>query len=232
VASPRSRLPSGRAALGALLVAVAAVGLFAAYLSARSGPSGRFVVAAADLAPGTRIGPDDVRVAAIDLPGEVADRAFTAPDDVIGSVTVAPLNEGELLQASAVDADAQPDSPGYTMSFAIGPDRAAGGRLDPGQRITILVTYTNGQESVTQVVAEGATVVAYSEAGDAAIDALGESVITVRLPETANPLEVAHAARVGEMTIIDTSFAGPLELEPEFRPELPGAGSSEPSSGE
>jgi hypothetical protein len=171
-------------------------------------------------------------MAAIDLAGGVADRAFTEPEDVVEAVTVAPLTEGELIQGSAVDADAQPDSPGYTMSFAIGPDRAAGGRLEPGQRITILVTYTNGQESVTQVVAEGATVVAYSDAGDAAIDALGESVITVRLPESANPLEVAHAARVGEMTILDTSFAGPLELAPEFRPELPGAGSTDPADGE
>ncbi|MGH9245742.1 MAG: SAF domain-containing protein [Acidimicrobiales bacterium] len=218
------RIPSGRALLGALLVALAALGLFAVYLAARSGPTTRYVVAAQPIAPGTEVGADDIELATIELPDEVEAGAFTQVDELIGTVTVAPISQGELVQRSAVTADAQPGSPGFTMSFAVEADRAAGGRLEPGQLVTIVVTYTGGQQAVTEVVAQDATVISFARAGDAALDALDESVLTVRLPATANPLAVAHAARVGEITIIDPTFAGDAPLPAGFQPDVPGGG--------
>lgn len=228
----RGGVPSGRAMLGALLVVAAALGLFATYLAARSGPSGRFVVAATDVAPGTRLDRDDLLVVTMDLPGSVAGGAFTTPDDLVGGVAVAPLTEGELIQRSAVDDDPQPEAPGFTVSFAIEADRAAGGRLEAGQTVAILVTYANGSQSVTSVIAEDATVISFDRAGDDALDALDETVLTVRLPTTANPLEVVNAARVGELTVLDTTFAGDAELQDEFRPAVPGVDPSEPAEGE
>jgi Flp pilus assembly protein CpaB len=233
IAGPRrGRVPSGRALLGALLVTLAGLALFAVYLSASSGPSGRYVVAAAALAPGTELTADDLDVITGDLPTEVADRAFTEIDDVVGMVTVGPLAAGELVQDSAVGSDPEPDRAGYTISFAIDTDRASGGRLEPGQRVTILVTYTGAQEAVTEVVAEDATVISFDQAGDAALDALDETMLTVRLPASANPLAVAHAARVGEITVIDPTFAGDTPLPPEFQPDVPaGAGNDAGDAG-
>jgi Flp pilus assembly protein CpaB len=224
-------VPSSRALVGALLVTLAAVGLFAVYLTANSGPSTRYVVAAADLAPGTELAEDDLGLVTMELAGEVADAAFTDVDRLVGMVTVAPIAEGELVQRSAVEDDPQPGQSGFTMSFAIEADRAAGGRLEPGQRVTILVTYTGAQEAVTEVVAENATVISFDRAGDAALDALDETMLTVRLPAEANPLAVAHAARVGEITIVDPTFAGDAPLPPEFQPDVPTGGSGAEDDG-
>jgi Flp pilus assembly protein CpaB len=214
-------VPSGRALVGALLVTLAGLGLFAVYLAASSGPSGRYVVAATAIAPGTELDIDHLEVVTGDLPSDVVDNAFTDVDDLVGMITVAPIAQGELVQSSAVGADPEPDQAGFTMSFAIDPDRAAGGQLRPGQRITILVTYTGAQEAITEVVAEDATVISFDLAGEAALDALDENVLTVRLPATANPLAVAHAARVGQITVIDPTFAGDATLPAEFQPALP-----------
>jgi Flp pilus assembly protein CpaB len=227
----RGRLPSSRALVGALLVTLAAVGLFAVYLAAGSGPSTRYAVAATAVVPGTELAADDVELVSVDLPGELADRAFTDVDELVGMVTVAPIDAGELVQRSAVAADPRPDQGGYTMSFAIETDRAAGGRLEPGQRVAILVTYTGAQEAITEVVAEDAVVVSFDRAGDAALDALDETVLTVRLPDSANPLAVAHAARVGEITIVDPTFAGESPLPAEFQPDVPTGGADEQDAG-
>jgi Flp pilus assembly protein CpaB len=205
-------------------VTLAAIGLFAVYLAAGSGPSTRYVVASTTIAPGAELAAGDLELVTIELPGTIADRTFTDVDDLVGMVAVAPIESGELVQRSAVAADPQPDQDGYTMSFAIDTDRAAGGRLEPGQRVTILVTYTGAQEAITEVVAEDAVVISFDRAGDAALDALDETVLTVRLPAAANPLAVTHAARVGEITIVDPTFAGQTPLPAEFQPDVPTGG--------
>jgi hypothetical protein len=202
-------------------VAVAALGLFGVYLAAGADPTTRYVVAAAALAPGTELTTGDLELVAIDLPGGLGDAAFTDPADLVGSVTVAPVNEGELIQRSAVNADPQPARQGFTVSFAIEPERAAGGRLEPGQPVAILVTYTGAQQAITEVVAENAIVISFGRAGTAALDALDESVLVVRLPPEANPLAVAHAARVGEITIVDPTFAGGAPLPAEYQADVP-----------
>ncbi len=64
---PRRGLPSGRAVVGGFLVALAAIGVFAAYTSATAEPVTEYVVAARDLTPGEQLTSGDVELVAIDL---------------------------------------------------------------------------------------------------------------------------------------------------------------------
>ena len=97
----RRRLPSGRSALGALLV-VAARGSASTSPTNEPRPSPRpggswrrdpsrpgHVVIAADLG-----------VAPMRLPGSTADQAFTDPDDLIGTRALQAIGDGELIQRS------------------------------------------------------------------------------------------------------------------------------------
>ena len=126
--TPRRVWPGGRALLGGLLVTVAALGVFSAYRSADRPPTTSYVVARTEIAPGSIITADDVGLQAMELPPTVAQGAFTGADDavVLGSVAVAPIGQGELLQsaglrpASAIDRA----SPGYEMAFEISSARA------------------------------------------------------------------------------------------------------------
>ncbi|CAN5158982.1 hypothetical protein BH18ACT4_BH18ACT4_14360 [soil metagenome] len=98
VASRRA-LPSGRAVAGGLLVAVAAVGIFSAYRGAADDPSASFLVARSDLEIGTTLSTSDLELRPVDLPPALAARAYTDVDDLVGGVTVAPLANGDLIQA-------------------------------------------------------------------------------------------------------------------------------------
>ena len=99
---PSPRVATGRAALGGLLVARAALGVFAAWSRASSPPTTRYLVVATDLAAGTTLRADDLGWVTVDLPDVLAARALDDPDAVIGAVTLAPLADGDLLTATAV----------------------------------------------------------------------------------------------------------------------------------
>src|SRR5437870_3424343 len=80
----RRNLPSGRAVVGGFLVAVAALGAFVAARGTGGGPSQHYVVLTHDVIAGTTLRATDLRTVAVDLPADMAGRAFTDPAAVIG----------------------------------------------------------------------------------------------------------------------------------------------------
>ena len=98
----RRNLPSGRAVVGGFLIALAALGTFVAARGTGGGPSHHYVVVAHDVIAGTTLRASDLRTEAVDLPNEMAGRAFTDPAAVVGTVTTTALANGELVQASSV----------------------------------------------------------------------------------------------------------------------------------
>ncbi len=203
----RPALPNGRAVVGGLLVAAAAVGTYAAWSSAGDEPTTRYAVASRDLGVGDVLDAADVELVAFDAPSSLRDAAFDAAEAplLVGQVAVAPIAAGDLLQRSAVvvPEDAEP---ARQLSFPIDVADALAGSIERGERIDVLVTYGGtGDDVTTEVVVAGAVVADVRGEGD---DAGGQVVLLLSLPEGADVLEVATAVRRGDLTIVRTTGVG------------------------
>ncbi|MGH9283827.1 MAG: SAF domain-containing protein, partial [Acidimicrobiales bacterium] len=124
----RRSLPGGRAVVGGFLVALAAVGVFAGYTSATSDTREPFIVARRDLPLGHRITRADLGTLPMDLPGLLRARSYRDPAQLLGSVVIGPVSEGELIQSSAVLSGDQGAGARH-ISFPIESARAVDGGL-------------------------------------------------------------------------------------------------------
>lgn len=194
----RRTLPGGRAVVGGFLVAASASGVFAAWSAASSGPTARYVVMAADVAPGERIERGDLALVAIDLPRAQRLLSFTDPDVLVGATAIAPLVDGQLVHASAV---AKPvGAPERAqISLRVEPGAAVGGDLRPGDVVDVIATYTAGGEPVTSTISRGALVVKLVT-DDQRVGAGGSVVVVLAVrPSELEP--IASAAAAGHVTI-------------------------------
>lgn len=188
--------------MGAFLVAAAAVGTFAAYAQATAAPDTRYVIATQDIAPGTVLDQSHLALIAIDLPELLQGRAVSEANvpQLIGTVTVAPLEANDLILDSAVAATG--DLPGtYVLSIPVARSRALQGALWPGQDVDVIATYGRaGGDAETRTVVQSARVVQVSDASGG----LGQStiVLTLALPDQASVRDLAHAAVVADVYIV------------------------------
>lgn len=216
-------LPSGRAVAGGLLVAVAAIGIFAAWRGAAAGPSTSYVVAARRLAVGTRLSIADLRVAKVELPASLRRHAFADRRALVGATVLGPLEGGELVQASNVTAER--DRPRQQVSFSIEASRALNGSIAPGERVDVLGTYgSGGGDSWTAVIASNVLVADISSAGSS-LNAGRALVLTLSLDDRKDVLAVTHAARSGTITIARAGLAGGATA---YRPTPPERGRATP----
>jgi len=199
----RTSVPSARAVAGGLLVAVATLLVFVAARD-DGGPTGRpVVVAARDLAPGTRLGAEDLEVAHLGLPE--AWPAARRAEELVGAVTVGPLRAGELVQPGAV-VDARRAPGRYELALRLPADRVVADRLGAGDRVEVLATTGQGPSARTDVVVRAALVQARSAAsGGLGTDGVG---VTLALEHPADVLAVAHALRSAEVTLVRATAAG------------------------
>lgn len=197
----RRSLPGSRAVVGGLLVAAAAVGLFAAYARVEGGPSQSFVVARHQIAAGSRLEPSDLRLEPMDLPPALTGRAFERVADLVGTTLLTPLEQGELLQASAV-ALTPPGGAGRVVSFPV--ERGRLGRLKQGERIDVLATYGSGADAYTAIVLRRALVTQIERGGSSLGDS-GATVLTVAVDNPADELAMAHALQLAKLTVVVAS---------------------------
>jgi Flp pilus assembly protein CpaB len=198
----RIGLPSGRAVAGGLLVALAALGVVAAYADARRPPAGRWVVAARDLSPGTRLAAGDLTVVRADLPAGLARNAFSDPGRLTGAVVAGRVAKGSLVEATDLT-PAGDDGP-QQVSFAIEAARAVGGVLRPGDRVDVVATWAgDGGSAYTEVVASGVLVTDATGAGASPVG--GRTLVVTLAPATQHDLlAVVHAVRAGNATLVRT----------------------------
>jgi Flp pilus assembly protein CpaB len=206
--TPRTSLPSARAVVGGLLVAVAALGTFVAYRAATGAPSTSFVVAASDIDPGTRVGPGVLRLETMRLPDSVGRGAFTDVASLEGAVALAPLREGELVQASAVVPAGAGTEPSREFSFAVERTRALDGQLNRGERVDVLATYGSGDTARTHVVVRAALVTDVDNESGQTIGSATTVTVTLALTSPDDVLEAAHASQVAEVTLVRATKAG------------------------
>lgn len=207
----RSRPVIGsRVVLGALLVAVAAVGTFAAYSGASSDHRLPYVVAAHPLHPGQRLSLSDLTTARMLLPTGLADRrAFHDAGLLVGATVVGPVGAGELVQASDVVRGA---AALYAdeVSFSIDAARAVNGALQNGETVAVLATYGSGADASTSMVVRVAHVVDV-EAQAGALGSQSNQTITLGLDSPADALALVNAVDAGQVVLVreaDGSSAG------------------------
>jgi len=201
----RRALPGSRAVVGGLLVAAAAIGLFAAYTRASSGPATSYVVVRHQMAAGARLSAGDLTVAPMDLPPELASGVFTSVDEVAGSTLIAPLGAGELVQPSALVA-ARTGGPGRVVSFPFEAARLGG--LKQGERVDVVATYGTGADAYTAVVLTRALVVDVDRS-EPALGDQSSAVLTLGLDDAAAEVALAHALQIGKLTVVVATGAPP-----------------------
>ena len=199
-------LPGGRAVVGALLVTTAAVGVFAAFLTATAEPTTRYAVARGEVEVGTRIDSDAAvaehfEFVPLDLPHDVARRAvkdLQAPQ-LVGQLVTSPLAAGDLLLASAIVDDARVPAT-EKLSFSLPAADAVGGTLQPGERIDVLATYGSGSEAWTAFVVRGVPLVA-ADRGDGGMGAGAEVTLTVAVSSLEDVQALGHAVRAADVFV-------------------------------
>jgi Flp pilus assembly protein CpaB len=205
----RPGLPGGRALVGALLMSLAAVGVFLAYSGANEAPSDALVVATRAIRVGDEITGDDVRVVRAELPGSTKETTFATTDDVLGRVALGPIDEGEIVQAGAVTAD-RPVDGGHEVALTLPREQLAVGRLKAGERVDVFVTY----EERTTSVARGAEVVQIATSSDGSLTSDREVSVVVAVSSGEVVAAIVHALRTGDVTVVRSTFAAPDEGEP------------------
>lgn len=214
----RRNLPGSRAVAGGLLVAAAAVGLFAAYAGMNGGPSHSYVVAARPIAAGTRVEAADLAMEAIDLPPRVRARAFTDPAVLVGATAVTRVEAGELVQPSAVVAKG--DAPGRELSFPVERGHLSA-TLEEGERVDLLATFGSGNESFTTMVLQNAQVVSIERA-KVGLGDNGTAVVAVAVDDAGDEVALAHALQQGKLTVVRATGAPPSQgPPPAYRPGQP-----------
>jgi Flp pilus assembly protein CpaB len=221
----RPALPSARAVVGALLVTLSSVITFVAWQRASAGADRSYLVARRPVVPGERLGPGDLRSLPLELPAGLAASAFRDVDGLVGRVALAPIGEGELIQASQVSQEGSAP-PMVMVAFALPRDRAVDGRLRSGDLVDVFVTYPDQ----TTAVATGVPVVALGESGGG-LTGGGDLTVTLALDARQPRAELIHAVRAGEVTLVRSTGAGPPEGGAPA-PGPPGAGPPGPQPGD
>jgi hypothetical protein len=209
----RVGLPSGRAVVGGLLMAIAAVGTFLAYAGATADDSIGVLVTTRALAPGETITAGDVELVSVELPGSVRG-LYGEIDAAVGRQVAAPVGPGEFLLASAT-AERVEDGQALEIALTLPASRAVG-RLQPGERIDVFSTW--GSE-VTELIAVDARVLEVNGGGASGLG--GNETVLVRLAvgDFAQVEALVHAQAAGDLTMVRASIGRETaDLGREYRP--------------
>lgn len=205
----RRGLPGGRAALGALLMTVAAIGVFLAYAGADDGPADKLVVTTRPVHAGEMLAADDVRVVDGELSSAPGASVFRSTEEVVGRVTLGPIAEGEIVQAGSVTTGSS-SSRGHEVAITVPREQLAVGRLRDGERVDVFVTY----EDRTSSVVRGAAVVEIARSSDGSLTSDREVSIVVSVPSGDVVAALVHALRTGDVTVVRSTFGDPDDAAP------------------
>jgi hypothetical protein len=198
-------LPTGRAVVGGLLVAVAALGLFTAWRQATQQHTTRYLVAAQDLPAGTVISAGSLATVEAKVDGTPARRLFADPDHLIGMVTTQSLQSGELLSASMVQ-PATAVGPVYEIAVSLSTDAALAGQVRVGERVSVMAS----DDHCSSVLATNAAVQRIEDQGDSL--SAGKYIVNLRLANADELLALAQASKAGTVRLArsDGSIPAPV----------------------
>jgi hypothetical protein len=199
VSSLRSPLPSGRAVVGGLLVAVAVAGTYAIG-TGDDRPAVTVLVASRDLDAGQPFDDQAVTALATDLAPELV--AVAMPADALERLADQPhvfsesLRAGEMLMASDVT---RADGPAlaYEVSVPLGPGSSGlVGSVEHRDRVDVIAS----GDDCTAVLVSGARVNEIVSSGGALGSSGGGSVV-LGVPTRQDAVAVAHALEFGTIRL-------------------------------
>jgi hypothetical protein len=193
-------LPGGRAVLGGVLMAVAVVGVYVAYDQAGRPPQDAIVVTSRAIRAGEVLDVDDLRAVEAELPDGAV--GFATVDSLLGHVALAPIGQGEIVQASSVTDDRSAVAV-HEVAITLPRRQIAVGRLKAGERVDVFVSY----DDVTTSVVRGAQVVQLGAEDDGALTSDREVTLVVAVPSGEAVAAVVHALRTGDVTVVRSTFA-------------------------
>lgn len=215
-------LPGGRAVLGGVLMAAAAVGVYLAYDQASARPTDSVVVASHAIRVGEVLTPDDLDTIEADLPGGAADATFATVEALTGRVALGPIAEGEIVQAGSVTEQRMATAL-HEVAISLPRANLAVGRLKQGERVDVFVTY----DDTTTSVVRGAEVVEISADDGGSLTSSRDITLVVAVPSGGAVAALVHALRTGDVTVVRSTFADATATEPL---EYSGAGPSTTST--
>jgi hypothetical protein len=218
----RRSLPTGRAVVGALLVTLAAIGLFVAYRQAVGEPDTGYLVLEHRVEAGQRVTDADLRLEKIELPDSMTPTVFNDAAAVIGAVAIVPLRMGELLQRGDVlllaPGELPEDPPWREFSFSIARSRALDGQIRSGEIIDLLATYSVNANTDTVVVFRNAPVLRVTDVSEGILSSTGGVTITAALTDPSTVLAAVNAIDdAKELTVIRATKASDQELPNSFQ---------------
>jgi Flp pilus assembly protein CpaB len=199
--------PNGRTIVGGLLVSAAALAAYLAVSGAGASSQQSVVISRRALAVGERLDNSTLATASVDTRTAELLRAFPSVDALAGSVALAPIGEGELVQRSAV-LTGGPTEPTRQFSFPVDRERALNGDLRPGERVDVLATYGSGSDATTTVLARDANVIRVTDAKSGSLGSSGKLIVTLALTSPDQLLNAVHAAQVASITVVRSTLAG------------------------
>ena len=210
VIASRRGLPSGRAAAGALLVSVAAVGTFVMAAGPDEGPRSSYLVAVASVEAGAPVDDDDFALRPLGLSADVAARALTDAAGLEGAIAGRDLAPGDLLTAAdligAPTVSGQPVGAVHEIAFPVPVERISA-RTVNGDRVTVLTTASSGGGAdSTEVAVEDGVVLSWVADADA-IGGSGVGVLTLAVNDAETAIGLAHMVRTGDVTVVRTTRA-------------------------
>jgi hypothetical protein len=204
--NPRRGLPNGRAVVGGLLIAIAAIGAFAVATAGDDGPDEEFLILINDVEPGATIELGDVALAAMTLPPEVAASALRSTAGLEGASALEFLRAGEILDVrdlnGATFIDGEPITAVHELTLPVPRDRAPP-ELRRGDRVTVLA-YTD-QTRTLRLALEDALVLRYDTEATG-IGSSEEGRLTLGLPYADLVLD-STLLSYEELTVVLTSRA-------------------------
>jgi hypothetical protein len=190
-----------------VLVAVAVLGTYAAATHAAKDETVQVVVAARDIAPGTRIQPADIKVLRLALPDSVAGHVLTSSAKAIGATTLGPLRAGDVAQAGQLTPPNANTTPYLEVSFSLPAARALDGELRSGETVDILTTDKSNPASVARVAASDAHVLRTQASGSGSVGHSGDVTVTVGVISRTDAAAIAAAVDQGQVTLVRTTGA-------------------------
>ena len=203
VGGRRRGLPNGRAVVGGLLVAVAAVLVFTVAMKGTDqGNTGSFVVAAHPLQAGSLLVPGDLATVRVSVPQSAASHMFRSASALNGRTLAVALVSGELFEPSMLvpAGQAQPLRP-----VTVGVDPATLTGLYAGEPVDVLQTTGGDTSTSVTVVLRGATLFDVSKPGSNLLSGPTSATVTLGVISLDEVESVVAAAHAGALTIVAAS---------------------------